>query len=214
MPKPPPSPMSQAITCPNPARGAGRRQLRPQSPRISRQRSRLSWMCPRRPFYFPRLAHSAVALSPLFRPALSSPSPPNPCVLFCCGASASPCPCPPAACSSLRVPRGRGSSDHEHPCVEVIANGLLLWNGAQLAVDTTILSPLTAAGEARSRRDPARPVALLEARRRNRSRAFCQRLLPPGCDRCRGRRPLVRGRLFSPPPCAFRSKYSGKGFGS
>ena len=30
----------------------------------------------------------------------------------------------------------------------------------------TIVSPLTAAGEARSRRDPARPVALLEARRR------------------------------------------------
>ena len=50
--------------------------------------------------------------------------------------------------------------------IEVIANGLPLWNGAQLAVDTTIVSPLTAAGEARSRRDPARPVALLEARRR------------------------------------------------
>ena len=50
--------------------------------------------------------------------------------------------------------------------IEVIANGLPLRNGAQLAVDTTIVSPLTAAGEARSRRDPARPVALLEARRR------------------------------------------------
>ena len=47
--------------------------------------------------------------------------------------------------------------------IEVIANGLPLWNGAQLAVDTTIVSPLTAAGKARSRRDPARPVALLEA---------------------------------------------------
>ena len=46
--------------------------------------------------------------------------------------------------------------------IEVIANGLPLWNGAQLAVDTTIVSPLTAAGEARSRRDPARPVALLK----------------------------------------------------
>ena len=48
----PPSPMSQATTCPNPARGAGRRQLRPQSPRFSRQSSWLSWMCPRRPFCF------------------------------------------------------------------------------------------------------------------------------------------------------------------
>ena len=37
----------------------------------------------------------------------------------------------------------------------------------------------------------------------NLSRASCQRPLPPGCDRCKGRRPLgVRGRLFSPPPCA------------
>ena len=42
--------------------------------------------------------------------------------------------------------------------IEVIANGLPLRNGAQLAVDTTIVSPLTAAGEARSRRDPARPA--------------------------------------------------------
>ena len=39
---------------------------------------------------------------------------------------------------------------------------------AQLTVDTTIVSPLTAAGEARSRRDPARPVALEAQRRRGR----------------------------------------------
>ena len=71
---------------------------------------------------------------------------------------------PARACSSPRAPRGRGSSDDRR--IEVIANRLLLWNGAQLAVDTTIVSPPTAAGEARSRRDPARPVALLEARRR------------------------------------------------
>ena len=50
--------------------------------------------------------------------------------------------------------------------IEVIANGLPLWNGAQLAVDTTIVSPLTANGVARSLRDPARPIALQEARRR------------------------------------------------
>ena len=30
--------------------------------------------------------------------------------------------------------------------IEVIANGLPLWGGAQLAVDTTLVSPLTAAG--------------------------------------------------------------------
>ena len=50
--------------------------------------------------------------------------------------------------------------------IEVIANGLPLWNGAQLAVDTTIVPPLTANGVARSLRDPARPIALQEARRR------------------------------------------------
>ena len=49
--------------------------------------------------------------------------------------------------------------------IEVIANGLPLWNGAQLAVDTTIVSPLTRDAVPRSRHDLARPVALLDARR-------------------------------------------------
>ena len=49
--------------------------------------------------------------------------------------------------------------------IEVIANGLPLWNGAQLAVDTTIVSPITRDAVPRSRRDLARPVALLDARR-------------------------------------------------
>ena len=30
--------------------------------------------------------------------------------------------------------------------IEVIANGLALWGGSQLAVDTTLVSPLTSAG--------------------------------------------------------------------
>ena len=49
--------------------------------------------------------------------------------------------------------------------MEVIANGLPLWNGAQRAVDTIIVSPLTRDAVPRSRRDLARPVALLDARR-------------------------------------------------
>ena len=53
--------------------------------------------------------------------------------------------------------------------VEVIANGLLLWNGAQLAVETTVVSLLTASGGARSLRDPARPIALQENRHRKES---------------------------------------------
>ena len=71
--------------------------------------------------------------------------------------------------------------------IEVITDGPSLWNGAQLAVDTTIVSPLTAAGEARSWRDPAQPVALLEARRRKEATYPELR---------------VRSRLFSPSPCA------------
>ena len=49
--------------------------------------------------------------------------------------------------------------------IEVIANGLPLWSGAQLAVDTTIVSPFTCDAVPGSRRDLARPVALLDARR-------------------------------------------------
>ena len=47
--------------------------------------------------------------------------------------------------------------------IEVIVNGLPLWNGAQLAVDTTIVSPLTRDAAPRCRRNPAQPVALFEA---------------------------------------------------
>ena len=32
--------------------------------------------------------------------------------------------------------------------IEVVANGLLLWHGPQLALDATIVSPLTLLGEA------------------------------------------------------------------
>ena len=49
--------------------------------------------------------------------------------------------------------------------IEVIANGLLLWNGAQLAVDTTIVSPLTRDAVPRSRHDFSRPVAFLRSSR-------------------------------------------------
>ena len=54
--------------------------------------------------------------------------------------------------------------------IEVIANGLRLWKGAQLAANTATASPLTASGVARSLRDPARPIALQEARRHKEQR--------------------------------------------
>ena len=59
----------------------------------------------------------------------------------------------------------------------VIANGLPLWNGA---VDTTIVSPLTRDAVPRSRRDLARPVALLDARRQK-ERTYPELLWSSGC---------------------------------
>ena len=49
--------------------------------------------------------------------------------------------------------------------IEVIANGLALWGGAQLAVDTTLVSPLTRAGEPRRRAGRFAAAALHDARK-------------------------------------------------
>ena len=54
---------------------------------------------------------------------------------------------------------------HDERRIEVIANGLPLWGGSQLAVDTTLVSPLTSAGLPRRRRGSTAGVALAEARR-------------------------------------------------
>ena len=51
--------------------------------------------------------------------------------------------------------------------IEVIANGLPMWSGAQLPVDTTLVSPLTAAARPRGR-----PGAALAAARRAKERAY------------------------------------------
>ena len=50
--------------------------------------------------------------------------------------------------------------------IEVIANGLALWGGAQLAVDTTLVSPLTRAGEPRRRAGRFAAAALHDAKER------------------------------------------------
>ena len=49
--------------------------------------------------------------------------------------------------------------------IEVIANGLPLHQGAQLAVDTTLVSPLTSTGHPRQRRGDFTGAALADARR-------------------------------------------------
>ena len=48
--------------------------------------------------------------------------------------------------------------------LEVVADGLTMWHGAQLAIDTTLVSPLRRDGSARFR--AADGAVLMEARRR------------------------------------------------
>ena len=50
--------------------------------------------------------------------------------------------------------------------VEVVADGLALWHGAQLAIDTTLVSPLRRDGSARFRAADHDGAVLMEARRR------------------------------------------------
>lgn len=49
--------------------------------------------------------------------------------------------------------------------IEVIANGLPFWGGAPLAIDTTLVSPVTGASELRSRAGCCAGAAVQDARR-------------------------------------------------
>ena len=55
--------------------------------------------------------------------------------------------------------------------IEVIANGLPLWGGCQLAVDTTLVLPLTRDGQHRQRQGRYAGAALRDARR-NKERVY------------------------------------------
>ena len=52
--------------------------------------------------------------------------------------------------------------------IEVVANGLPLWHGAQLAVDATLVSPVTRAGELQTRADVEPGLAVSSAAERKR----------------------------------------------
>ena len=65
--------------------------------------------------------------------------------------------------------------------IEVIANGLPLWNGTQLAIDTTLVSPLTSNGQPRTRAGTYAGTAVREARRAK-ERTYPELL---GSGRCR-----------------------------
>ena len=56
------------------------------------------------------------------------------------------------------------SSRTDERRIEVIANGLPLWNGSQLAIDTTLVSPLTSQAEPRRHQQTTAGAALRIAR--------------------------------------------------
>ena len=77
---------------------------------------------------------------------------------------------PSGMCGCTGLSRSRGTSHHEHARrdmdlghfdaldarrLEVVADGFTLWRGAQLAIDTTLVSPLKTDGTARNRTRPA-----------------------------------------------------------
>ena len=66
--------------------------------------------------------------------------------------------------------------------IEVVANGLPMWNGAQVAIDTTMVSPVTANGMARPSAD-VRPGVPCESIIREKRRRKYPELLRAG--RCR-----------------------------
>ena len=58
-----------------------------------------------------------------------------------------------------------GATRHDERRIEVITNGLPLWNGSQLAVDTTLVSLLTSTGQPRRHQGQCQGAALRLARR-------------------------------------------------
>ena len=56
--------------------------------------------------------------------------------------------------------------------IEIVANGLSLWNGAQLAVDATIVSPITRRGEAQPGAEVRPGQAVDAAVRRERQQTY------------------------------------------
>jgi len=65
--------------------------------------------------------------------------------------------------------------------IEFVCNGLPLRHGAQLAVDTTCINPVTRSGEARPEADSQPGLALQQATRRKRSDTYPELSRSPRC---------------------------------
>ena len=79
--------------------------------------------------------------------------------------------------ANLNIPAVQRIDDRT---TEVIANGLPLWHGSQLAIDTTLVPPLTAAGEPR-RRGGRYAAAALHTARQNKQRTYPELLASARC---------------------------------
>ena len=82
-----------------------------------------------------------------------------------------------ARLANLNIPAVQRIDDRT---IEVIANGFPLWHGSQLAIDTTLASPLTAAGEPR-RRGGRYAAAALHAARQKKQRTYPELLASARC---------------------------------
>ena len=65
--------------------------------------------------------------------------------------------------------------------IEIVCNGLPLWHGAQLVVDTTCVSPVTRSGEPRTGADSQPGLALQLATRRKRRETYPELSRSPRC---------------------------------
>lgn len=85
----------------------------------------------------------------------------------------------------------------DHRKIEVVANGFPLWGGCQLAVDTTLVSPLAREGQLRWRNGRYAGAALQDARHKERARCGRSMSFGRSCSRNWGaleRRDLRRAR--------------------
>jgi len=80
--------------------------------------------------------------------------------------------------ANLNVPAVQRVDDRT---IEVIATGLPLWHGSELAIDTTLVSPLTGAAQPR-RRGGQYAGAALHTARQNKERTYPELA---GSNRCR-----------------------------
>ena len=78
--------------------------------------------------------------------------------------------------------------------IEVLANGLPLWQGAEVAVDTTLVCPLTCSGETRPGTEREPGLALQTAANRKRRAVYPELLAAKRCELCPAAYPRRGGR--------------------